>query len=250
MSLRANECVERSRILRPSSLSGDIQFPCHDGETCKPKSQRLQFVLQYLWTISCHHRRQNSSNVIPDAPRCIFFLSIWNYKSPPFVEKVLRILLNIHMAEIGPAPKCHQSIWRSNKPLNPNANLVNLGKLHFFQRSSVYNKFTDALQQERKEAWQKCVVCFSTPGAPNSSLIKNAKPLLHEREERWVPLQIHGGRGLLSLLYLPSQLGILLIAPLPSPVVPAPSFPPLFFFFSVGVHFETPLLWWVKGLTS
>lgn len=62
----------------------------------------------------------------------------------------------------------------------------------------------------------------------NSGLIENAKPLLREREGGWVPLQIHGGRELLSLLSLPSQLGILLIAPLPSPAAPAPSLP-LFF---------------------
>lgn len=123
------------------------------------------------------------------------------------------------------------------------ANSSKSGKFHFSETSPVYKKSTATAQRKRGERHEKACDLLLNTRSSNSGLIENAKPPLRERVGGWVPLQIHGGREMLSLLSLPSQLGILLIAPLPSPAAHAPFFPSFFFFLSEGVHFATHPLW-------
>lgn len=124
---------------------------------------------------------------------------------------------------------------------------VNFGSSETDEKLSLQRVYRRSAEKKRHE---KAYDLLLNTRSSNSGLIENAKPLLRKRVGGWVPLQIHGGRELLSLLWLPSQLGFLLIAPLPSPAAPAPSFPLFFFFLSEGVHFETHPLWRLKGLTS
>lgn len=209
-------------------------IPRHDGETCKPNWQRLCFVLQCLWAIFCHRRRQNSS-LLPDPPMCTF-------KGPPSAEKLSRLQLNIHIRP----PNATKVFYTNCKFKSTLGNCTTLRWL----RSQVYNESTDTVRRKRGERHEKACDLLLNTRSSNSGLIENAKPLLRERVGGWVPLQIHGGRELRSLLSLPSQLRILLIAPLPTPAAPAPSFPLFFSFLSEGVHFETHPLWWLKGPTS
>lgn len=109
-------------------------------------------------------------------------------------------------------------------------------------RSSVYNESTYTVQKKRGERHKKASDLLLNTRSSNSGLIENAKPLVHERVGGWVPLQIHDGRELLSLLPLPSQLGILLIAPLPSPAAPAPSFPLFFLPFTGSSFWDSPIV--------
>lgn len=213
-------------------------IPHYDGETCKPKWQRLCFVLRCLWAIFCHHRRQNSSSLLPHPPMCTFFKAGCTFRSPQSAEKLSRIQLNIHKAHTGQPPNATKVLFFLHRTAKFKSTLAPPRRM----RSSVYNESTGVVQRH-----EKAYDLLLNTRSSNSGLIENAKPLLRKRVGGWVPLQIHGGR---ELLWLPSQLGFLLIAPLLSPAAPAPSFPLFFFFLSEGVHFETHPLWRLKGLTS
>lgn len=81
-------------------------------------------------------------------------------------------------------------------------------------------------EAETRRGMKNSVICLPTGGVPKL-LIENAKPFLQEcvcvcTMRGMGVLQMHGGRELVLLLSLASQLDILLIAPLPSPAASAP----------------------------
>lgn len=181
---------------------------------------------------------------------CAPILAFCTFQKPS-VCRTQRILLNIHKGDIPTHPQS-PPIQKHGRKFKPSWETALLPEFGF--TTSLHSQCTVlSRRQEGGKRLEKLSDVLLNSRSSNSSRMQSLScpsECVH-REGGMGALQIHGGRELVPLYSpCPPNWGILLIAPLPSPAAPAPSFSLFFPFLSVGVHFETCPLWRVKGLTS